>query len=259
VKAVLQDMYMDVTDLAGKMRGYTEEVFESALDDRLIDHNPVPPAKNFTVPNKKTKHHGTIAEARLPDLYQYILNCNYTASFKACAVALIVSGLRVSNIALLLQKNYDPQTGQFIIPAKTGEEDANGLMKSGREYTGVFPEGVRRMINEQLVEGHDHVFVSQYNDRCIHPESLRKMFKGFDKLLTSHGMRNLFKEWANNNDVHEFLADRYVDHNLRGLDKAYRRYDTLQARADIALRYYAYMISGVTPASHTQPQLQVVA
>ena len=117
VKSVLQDMYMSVKDLAGKMRGYCEEVFENALDDRLIDHNPVPPARNFTVPNKKTKHHGTTEAARLPDLYSYIMGCNYTAPFKACAVALIVSGLRVSNIALLRQDNYDPQTGKFTIPA----------------------------------------------------------------------------------------------------------------------------------------------
>ncbi len=27
---------MSVTDLAGKMRGYCEEIFENALDDRLI-------------------------------------------------------------------------------------------------------------------------------------------------------------------------------------------------------------------------------
>ena len=257
VKSVLQDMYMSVTDLAGKMRGYCEEIFENALDDRLIDHNPVPPARNFTVPNKKTKHHGTIEAARLPDLYSYIMGCNYTAPFKACAVALIVSGLRVSNIALLRQDNYDPQTGKFTIPAKTGDEV--GLMKSGREYTGVFPCEVRQMINAQLVESHEHVFVSTYNRRCINPESLRKMFKSFDKTMTSHGFRNTFKEWADNADVNEFLADRYVDHNLKGLDKAYRRYNTIEARADIARRYYAYMVTGVTPAPRKQPLLSAVA
>jgi integrase len=223
-------MYMSVTDLSGKMRGYCEEVFENALDDRLIDHNPVPPARNFTSPNKKTKHHGTIEAARLPDLHNYIIDCNYTAAFKACAIALIISGLRVSNIALLRQENYDPQTGKFTIPAKTGDKDTDGLMKSGREYTGVFPDGVRQMINDQLVEGHEHVFVSSYNGRCINPESLRKLFKGFDKNMTSHGFRNTFKEWGHNNDVPAFLIDRYTDHALQGLDAAYRRFDTLEAR-----------------------------
>lgn len=50
VKSVLQDMYVTVTNLAGKMRGYCEEIFENALDDRQIGTNPVSPAKNFTVP-----------------------------------------------------------------------------------------------------------------------------------------------------------------------------------------------------------------
>ena len=99
---------MSVTDLAGKMRGYCEEIFEHALDDRLIDSNPVPPAKNVTSPNKKIKHHGAIEAARLPDLHDYILNCNYTAAFKACAISLIVSGLRVSNIALIDTSELSP-------------------------------------------------------------------------------------------------------------------------------------------------------
>ena len=132
-------------------------------------------------------------------------------------------------------------------------------MKLGHKYTGVFPCEVRQMINAQLVESHKHVFVSTYNRRCINPESLCKMSKRFDKTMTSHGFRNTFKEWADNADVNEFLADRYVDHNLQGLDKVYRRYNTIEARADIARRYYAYMVTGVTPAPRKQPLLTAVA
>ena len=40
---------------------------------------------------------------------------------------------------------------------------------------------------------------------------------------------------------------------------AYRRYDTLEARADIARRYYAYLVTGVTPAARKLPDLKVVA
>ena len=85
------------------------------------------------------------------------------------------------------------------------------------------------------------------------------MFKSFDKTITSHGFRNTFKEWAYKADVNEFLVDGYVDHNLRGLDKAYRRYNTLEGRADLARRYYAYLVTGVTPAARKLPDLKVVA
>ena len=73
VKSALQEMFKKVPDLAKQMRGFCEEIFESALDDRLIDHNPTPPIKNFARPNKKTRHHGTIKADRLPQLYQYKL------------------------------------------------------------------------------------------------------------------------------------------------------------------------------------------
>ena len=77
--------------------------------------------------------------------------------------------------------------------------------------------------------------------------------------MTSHGFRNTFKEWGYNNEVDKFLVDRYVDHAIQGLDAACRRYDTLQARADIARRYYHYMATGMTPALRQQPLLEAVA
>lgn len=245
IKSVLQDMFFKVPDLAKQMRSFCEEIFEAALDDRLIDHNPTPPIKNFVRPKKKTKHHGTIEADRLPQFYQYILNSNAFSSMKACGVALITSGLRVSNMAYLRQEDYDAKTGQFTIPAKSGENDPLGLMKSGEEYTNIFPDGLRKMINDQLIVGHEYVFVSPYGGRNINPESVRKFFKGFDKTMTSHGVRNLFKEWAENSGVSKFMADRYVDHALEGLDAAYRRFDTLNARSEIARKYYDYMTTGV--------------
>ena len=253
IKSTLQGMFMEVPDLAKQMRAFSEEIFEAALDDRLIDQNPTPPIKNFVKPKKKTKHHGTIKADRLPQLYQYILDSNAFASMKACAAALIVSSLRVSNMAYLRQENYDAKTGQFTIPAKSGENDPLGLMKSGEEYTNIFPDGLRKMINDQLIVGHEYVFVSPYGGRNVHPESVRPFFKGFDKTMTSHGVRNLFKEWAENSGVNRFMADRYVDHALEGLDAAYRRFDTLDARSEIARKYYDYMITGVT----TEPEAAV--
>ena len=126
------------------------------------------------------------------------------------------------------------------------------------EYTHQQTE-VRDMVNAQMIEGHEYVFVSRYNGRNINPESLRKNFKQFDPNLISHGFRNCFKEWGHNNDINQFLVDRYTDHALKGLDVAYRRFDTLEARAEIARRYYAFMTTRVNTASRQQPLLRVVA
>ena len=42
--------------------------------------------------------------------------------------------------------------------------------------------------------------------------------------------------------------DSYADHAFQGEDKAYLRYDTLQALAGTAQRYFAYLSTGDTPA-----------
>lgn len=94
-------MFIKVPDHTTNMRRYCKEIFEETLHDRLIDLNPRPLKKNFTVPKRATQHYGTIDRERLPELYNYALSCNSSAAFKACAVALNISGLRVGNIALL--------------------------------------------------------------------------------------------------------------------------------------------------------------
>lgn len=259
VFGTLQQVFLEHHKTAKDLHCYVDEVFELALDLEIIDHNPCPPKKKFATRKRKIAHHGTIEAGRLPDLYQHLMNGKSDATFKAAAVALIVSALRVANIAYLRQEHYDPETGQYCIPEKSDDDDRVGLMKTGGEYSNIFPPEVRDMINLQLIEGHEYVFVSRYNGRHINPESLRKNFKQFDPNLTSHGFRNCFKEWGHNNDIDQFLVDRYTDHALKGNDKAYRRFDTLEARADIARRYYAYMVTGVTPAPRKQPLLSVVA
>ena len=241
------------------MHCYCDDVFEFAVDLEIIDDNPCPPKKKFTKSRRKVGHHGTIPASRLPELYQFVMDRKSDATFKAAAVALVVSALRVSNIAYLRQEHYDPATGKFTIPAKTDGNNRLGLMKTGGQYSNTFQPEVRDMINAQMIEGHEYVFVSRYNWRNINPESLRKNFKRFDPNLTSHGFRNCFKEWGFNAGLDNFLVDRYCDHALKGLDKAYRRWNTEEARADIARHYYAYMTTGVTPAPRQQPLLQIVA
>ena len=259
VFGTLQQVFLEHHDTAKSLHCYVDEVFELALDLEIIEQNPCPRKKKFATRKRKVAHHGTIEASRLPDLYQRIMNGKSDATFKAAAVALIVSALRVANIAYLRQEHYDPETGQYCIPEKSDDDDRVGLMKTGGEYSNVFPPEVRDMINQQLIEGHKYVFVSRYNGRHINPESLRKNFKQFDPNLTSHGFRNCFKEWGHNNDIDQFLVDRYTDHALTGNDKAYRRFDTAEARSDIARRYYAYMVTGVTPAPRKQPLLSMVA
>ena len=255
----LQDLFLEHYKTGKDLHCYCNEVFELAVDLEIIDSNPCPHKKKFTKPKRKVAHHGTIAASELPNLYKHVMNGKFDATFKAAMIALVVSGLRVANIAYLRQEHYDPATGQFTIPEKDDNNSMVGLMKTGGEYSNIFPPEVRDMINAQLHEGHEFVFVSRHSKRPVNPESLRKNFKTFDPNLTSHGFRNCFKEWGHHNDVNPFLIDRYTDHALKGNDAAYRRFDTLEGRADLARRYHAYLVTGATPAARKLPDLKVVA
>ena len=84
-----------------------------------------------------------------------------------------------------------------------------------------------------------HVF-SVNGQRPINAETLRRNFQKFDK-ITTHGFRNTFKTWCLNYNVEEFLADRYCDHALKGLDKNYRRDDLFGQRAELAERYLSFI------------------
>ena len=53
--------------------------------------------------------------------------------------------------------------------------------------------------------------------------------------------------------------DSYADHAFQGEEKAYRRYDTLQALAGTAQRYFAYLSTGDTPAPTQQPPFETLA
>ena len=76
------------------------------------------------------------------------------------------------------------------------------------------------------------------------PETSRRNFKKFGD-VSAHGFRNSFKVWALHQDIDQFLADRYVDHSLEGLDKAYRKDDLFPQRAKLADQYYSYVTGEV--------------
>ena len=213
VFGTLQKVFLEHHKTAKDLHCYVDEVFEFAVDLEIIEDNPCPPKKKFTKPRRKVEHHGTIPASRLPELYQFVMDGKSDATFKAAAVALIVSALRVANIAFA-PRALRSKDGTFTIPRRR-TMTIDWADETGGQYSNTFPPEVRDMINSQMIEGHEYVFVSRYNKRNINPESLRKNFKRFDPNLTSHGFRN-FSRNGFNAGLDNFLVDRYCDHALKG-------------------------------------------
>ena len=119
-----------------------------------------------------------------------------------------------------------------------------GYMKSGQPFAMQLPSGLlnefRSLYQSNASEPSEFVFAMK-GGRPINAETLRRNFKKFGD-VSSHGFRNSFKTWALHQDIDQFLVDRYVDHGLIGLDRAYRRDDLYPQRAELAARYYDFCI-----------------
>ena len=117
-----------------------------------------------------------------------------------------------------------------------------GYMKSGRPFAMQLPSGLlnefRSLYQSNASKPSKFVFAMK-GGHPINAETLRRNFKKFGD-VGSHGFRSSFKTWALHQDIDQFLVDRYVDHSLIGLDRAYRRDDLYPQRAELAERYYDF-------------------
>lgn len=237
IKQFMQPLFLSNPETARKLLGYMHKVFEAAYDDEFIGHNPCPRKESFTVGKRKINHSSSLHFDRLPELNDWLLEAPFSEPVKTAMELAIVTAHRATVIAHMRWDHLDCETGIWTIPeAPIGIQQ--GYMKSGNEFSMRIPVKLLAKI-KALPHKCDFVF-SVDGKRPINAETLRRNFQKFDN-ITTHGFRNTFKTWCLHNNVDGFLADRYVDHSLKGLDKNYRRDDLFEQRAVLAERYWEYV------------------
>jgi len=246
LKNLLQPIYLELKDTGPDLRGYINEVLEEAVDQELIQFNPCPPNNRFTKSQVKTKHAASLHYARLPELWDWIEDAPFGFTVKVAMRTAIITAHRASVVAFARWEHIDLERGTWTIPEKPDGARHQGYMKSGREFTQVLPSGLVDQL--RLLQNSNHVGTSEFvfrmpSGKPVHPETLRRNFKKFAP-ITTHGLRNTFKTWALHEQVDQFVVDRYVDHALQGLDRAYRRDDMLAERTKLGQRYFEYVTSG---------------
>jgi len=234
IKQFMQPLFLTKPETAGKLLGYIHKVLETAYDDELIDHNPCPRKASFTVSKRKVNHASSLHYSRLPGLYEWLEEAPFSAPVKLAMELAVVTAHRASVVANM---RWEHLSGDIWTVPEAPVGIQQGYMKSGREFAMRLPNEIFEKIYA-LPKKCDFVF-SVDGKRPINAETLRRNFQKFDN-ITTHGFRNTFKTWCLNNDVDGFLADRYVDHSLTGLDKNYRRDDLFEQRAELAERYWEY-------------------
>lgn len=237
IKQFMQPLFLTNSETARKLLGYLHKVFEIAYDNELIGGNPCPRKESFTVPKRKIRHSSSLHYSRLPELWEWLEEAPFSNPIKVAMRLAVITTHRAAVIANMRWEHLDCETGIWTVPeAPTGLSE--GFMKSGRQFSMQLPHALSETLC-LLPETCPYVF-SVNGQRPINAETLRRNFQKFDD-ITTHGFRNTFKTWCLNYDVEEFLADRYCDHALKGLDKNYRRDDLFDQRAELAERYMSFI------------------
>ena len=79
--------------------------------------------------------------------------------------------------------------------------------------------------------------------------AVRKCLKATNHEVAFHGFRNAIKIWGKNNGFDRDLMDAYCQHGLKGLDRSYRREDTLEARYEVTKRLTEFVLGEADWAS----------
>jgi len=238
IKQLMQPLILSNPDIASKLLGYLWEVFEASYDTELIDHNPCPRIASFTVPNKPVRHAASLHYSRLPGLWDWLESAPFSEPVKLAMQLAVVTAHRASVISYMRWAHLDCDQGIWTVPEKDIQAAEPGFMKSGREFSIKLPQALSEALCA-LPRTCDYVFSVNGRD-AINAETLRRNFQKFDN-ITTHGFRNTFKTWCLHHGIDAFLADRYVDHALQGLDKNYRRDDLFDQRAALAERYFKFV------------------
>ena len=195
-----------------------------------------------------TQHHRTIDYQELPDLWKAIEASNAHGVTKALILTGMVTALRFGSIQKVRGKHLDLQTGVWTIPAASGPDDEY-RMKSGQEFVLKLPpvllEKLRSFLDDKGREKGptDFLFSSPYRRSSpISDTAVRKCLKATNHDVAFHGFRNTIKIWGKNNGFDRDLMDAYCQHGLKGLDRSYRREDTLEARYKVTKRLTTFVL-----------------
>lgn len=247
---LLAPMFRSIPVTAGHALGHINKVFELAIVKELCELNPTPPRSSFPKRTTKKNHHGTLAAARMPELWIWLQTTNASAQLKAAVLTAMVTGHRISVIVNAEWSHLDLESGVWTVPERM-DKATPGRMKSGRAYALKLPKELLDMLTALKADdgrgqqvAQRFVFASPLKAGSLTPNAVLKVLKSFDPGLTTHGFRNSIKEFCRITDppVPDHVADAFCDHSLKGLDASYRRRDTSQERAELAERLMGYVI-----------------
>ena len=207
----LSKVYEDEFDTGKKLSGVLDGAFEMACDLEWLELNPMPSSRSMPKRLTKPRPHKTIEHFYFPSLWQSVRQSTSSNVVKAVILVGMTTALRFGVINKVRHKDLNLETGEWVINEIEGPNDL------------VFKSPMKPTVP-------------------VTDTSINKCLKATGYNLTFHGFRNAIKIWGKNNGFDRDLMDAYCQHGLKGLDKSYRREDTLEARYEVTKKLISFVL-----------------
>lgn len=234
VLSVLKPIWTTKTETANRLRGRLESIFDHAIAKGLIQSNPaiwkgglssfLPQASKV----RDVKHHEAMTLATLRDFAPK--TAEKTSVISRATLFGILTATRVQEFLGARWDEIDFDRATWTIPASR--------MKCGIEHRVPLSRQALRII-EQCPRKSDLVFPAPRADKAMCIDSPRTFIrKATGEAYTMHGFRSTFRDWCEENFIHEALAERSLAH-VKGdkVVQAYQRSDLLEQRRPVMQRW----------------------
>jgi integrase len=252
VSRILLRVQKHAPTVAKRLRGWLDCIFERAIDEGLIELNPVPPAK--LLKRRRANSHVAMELAAFP---QWMTNLAAFQSYpftKAALLLIVLTGCRKEEACGAEWSEFDLDAGRWEVPACR--------MKMRKQH--VFPlsrQAVELLRHvREFSEGRRYAFPGVGTAKHINGRSLNYLMRNTRAgTETVHGFRAMFSTYMNglkeDPDVIEMCLAHADKNTVRGV---YNRYQYIDERTAMLQKWADDLDALVSKASGKPQQLYVV-
>lgn len=231
----IEPIWLTKTETAKRLRGRIEAVFDFAISKGYCDQNPARWKANLETflppPSKiqKEKHHASMPLEELQKIAPVFFNS--TAVSKKATLFAILTASRIDETLSMTwdEIDFDSETWNLHIErTKTSVPHRVPLSRQAM------------MILKSLPRINEFVFPSPYKARkaMTIDTPLKLIQKVTGEKWTVHGFRSTFRDWGEENFIHDTLLEKALSHSQKSKTvRAYQRSDLLEQRRPIMQKW----------------------
>lgn len=227
---VLNPIWNEKTETASRIRGRLEDIFDFAISKKYCEENPARWFQNLESflpsPTKliKENHFAAIPLEKLkkiaPTLY---------SSMRISYLAVIFGTLtatRAQEFLGLEWSEIDFETNTWEIPIKRSKTHVPHRVPLSRQALDIL---------NRIPRPSKYVFFSPITGKHLSANAPIEVIRWLTKQkFTMHGMRSTFRDWGEENLIHDTLLEKALSHSKKSKTvRAYQRSDLLEQRRPI--------------------------